>query len=151
MATFTKVCSSTPTITTSAYTAKDAVGGLLTFTDAGRGVHGSGVVHAVTIIDKDAESAELVLVLFNQSFTPTADNAAFDPSDADLAKCIGKVKVAATDYQAFNDNGIGQVRNVGLPFQAVADGNLYGQLMCTGTPTYTGTSDLIVMIHVLQD
>lgn len=151
MATFTKVISQTPTISTAAYTAKDAVGGLLTFTDAGRLAHGSGIVHAVTIIDKDAEAAELVLVLFDRSFTPTADAAPFDPTDADLANCVGKITVAASDYQAFNDNAVGQVKNVGLPFQTFADGNLYGQLMCTGTPTYTATSDLVVKLHILQD
>jgi hypothetical protein len=151
MATFTKVISQALTISTSAYTAKDAVGGLLTFTDAGRLAHGSGVVHAVTIIDKDAEAAELVLVLFDRSFTATGDADAFDPSDADLANCVGKITIAASDYQAFNDNAVAQVRNLGLPFQTLADGNLYGQLMCTGTPTYTSTSDLSVKLHILQD
>lgn len=140
----------TPTITGGAYSAKDAVGGLLTFANAARVSGGSGVVHAVTIIDNDSEAAELVLVLFDQTFTATADNAPFDPSDADLANCIGKITISSTDYQAFNDNAVAQVRNVGLPFKLTGT-SLFGQLMCTGGPTYTAVSDLTIKLHILQD
>lgn len=148
MAGFTKIISQTPTISTGAYTAKDAVGGKLTFAVEGRG---SGVIHTVTVVDDAAQSAELVLVLFNQSFTATADNAAFDPSDADLENCIGKVKILATDYQALNDNAVASVLAVGLPYQTKAGLSLYGQLMCTGTPTYASTGDLTIKLHVLGD
>lgn len=146
----TTIVSQTPTITAGAYSAKDAVGGLLTFANAVRATPLSGVLHAVTVIDDAAQAAELVLVLFNQTFTATADNAAFDPSDADLENCIGKIKIMATDYNAFADNAVAQVRSIGLPIKLVGT-SLFGQLMCTGTPTYAATGDLTIKVHILRD
>lgn len=144
------IIAATPTITAGAYGAKDAVGGLLTFANAVRVAGGTGTLHAVTVVDDGMQSAELVLVLFDQSFTPTADNAPFDPSDADLENCIGKVVVLAADYNAFVDNAVACRSGIGLPLKL--DGtSLYGQLMCTGTPTYTSTADLTVKVHILQD
>lgn len=148
----TAIKSQTPTVTAGAYHAKDAVGGLLTFANAARVAAGSGVIHAVTIIDNAAQSAELVLVLFDRTFTASADNAAFDPSDADLANCIGVIKITSTDYQALADNAVACVKGIGLPYELPAAGtSLFGQLMCTGTPTYVAATDLTVKLHLLQD
>lgn len=140
-----------PTITAGAYIAKDAVGGRLDFSGAARLNKGSGIIQSVTLVDLDSEAAELVLVLFDRPFTATADNGPFDPSDADLLYCVGKITIAASDYTAFNDNSVAQVRNLGIPFVCGLDDTLYGQLMCTGTPTYTATSDLVVKLHIMQD
>jgi len=147
----TTVKAVTPTVTAGAYVAKEAVGGRLEFANAVRVAAGSGTIHAVTIIDNASQSAELVLVLFNQAFTATNDNAAFDPSDADLLNCIGKIVVAATDYNAFADNAVACKMGIGLPFELASGTTLYGQLMCTGTPTYAATSDVTVKVHILQD
>ena len=142
----------------SAYTAGDAVGGLLTFEDALDGNKKTGVVLSVTIQDNDSEDAALELVLFSQPFTATADNAAFDPTDADLANCLGKITITAGDYTAFSDNSIATARNVGLVVNSTdvkdaqkGNGNLYGQLITSGTPTYTAITDISVTLGVLQD
>jgi len=140
----------TPTITAGAYSAKDAVGGLLTFASAARVSGGKITIQSVTVTDLAAQSATLVLVLFDQTFTATADNAAFDPSDADLANCVGIIPIYSSDYQAFADNGVATVRNIGLTV-TLAVTSLFGQLMCTGTPTYASTSDLTVKLGILQD
>lgn len=144
----TDVITQTPTITAGAYTAKDAVGGKLTFA----GVGNKGLINSLVISDKTTQAAELVLVLFDQDFTPTADNAPFDPSDADLANCGGFIRVIASDYQAFADNGVATLTGIGLPYKLAAAGtSLYGQLMCTGTPTYASTSDLTAKLGVIED
>jgi len=148
-----KIVAATPVLTAgTAYTAKDAVGGKLTFANVIPSDGLSGILQAVTVIDKDSEAAELMLVLFNQDFTASTNEAAFDPSDADLANVIAKVTIAASDYTAFNDNSVAQVRNLGLPFTlAGTTTSISGQMMCTGTPTYTATSDLIVKLHIMLD
>lgn len=139
--------SQTPTITAGAYAAKDAVGGLLTFAAAARISTGKGVINTVTIIDDDDEKAALELWLFNQTFTATADNAAFDPADATMTNCVGVIPIAAADYYSANDNGAACVRGVGLQFQ-LAGTSLFGQLKCTGTPTYTATTDLTIVLAI---
>jgi len=137
----------TPTITAGAYSAKDAVGGLLTFANAARVSGGKSVLNSVVIIDYDDEEAGLELWLFDQTFSATADNAAWDPSDADLANCVGVVPISAADYYSAADNGVATVPGVGLEFK-LAGTSLFGQLKCTGTPTYTATSDLKVVLAI---
>lgn len=139
--------SQTPTITAGAYTAKDAVGGLLTFANAVRISGGKAVINSVTIIDKSQQAAGLELWLFNQTFTATADNAAFDPSDADLANAVGVIPISSVDYYLATDNELATVRNAGLQYQLTGT-SLYGQLKCTGTPTYESTSDLTIVLSI---
>jgi len=141
--------SQTPTISTSAYTAKDAVGGKLTFASAARWSGAGGLIVGLSIDDLDQERAPLELVLFNQDFTASSDNAVFDPSDADLANLIAVIPL--TQYFDFNDNAAGYVGNLAIPYACVGGTSLYGQLVTRGTPTYTATSDLVVKLHVLRD
>ena len=140
----------TPTITAGAYAAGDAVGGLLTFADAVRTNGGGGIVSKVVIIDDAAQLAPLDLVLFNQTFTATADNAAFDPTDADLQHCIGYIDIAATDYANFNDNAVA-AKSTGLrmPYPIILSGtSLFGQLVVRGAPTYAATDDLTIKLTI---
>jgi len=150
----TEVRALTPTITAGAYTAGDAVGGLLTFPAMFMAGQHSGILQTVAIIDDAQQSVELELHLFNQSFTPTADNGAFDPTDDDLENYLGYVTIAASDYASFTDNSAASVNNIGLVVEAADPSTskaLFGQLVTRGTPTYAATDDLTVRIGVLQD
>ena len=141
----------TPTITAGAYTAGDALGGLLTFANAVRAAGRGAVITKVVIIDTANQEAPVDLVLFNQTFTPTADNAAFNPSDADLANCIGYIDVAATDYSSFNqDNAVAaKSSGLGMPFPIVLVGtSLFGQMVVRDAPTYAATDDLIIKLTI---
>lgn len=138
----------TPTISAaSIYAAKDAVGGKLTFADAARASGGGIIIEAATLIDLDQEMAVTELVLFDQDFTNTADNSPFDPSDADLANVIGVIPF--TVYADFTDNSVAYRSGLGLAAK-LAGTSLYGQLVTRGTPTYTATSDITVILHVRQ-
>ena len=146
----TKTIPQTPTITAGAYSAKDAVGGLLTFANMARVSGGVITLTSLVLTDLGAQSANLVLVLFDRTFTATSDNAPFDPSDADMANYVGFVPIFSSDYQAFADNAGATVRNVGLQI-TLSGTSLFGQLMCLGTPTYASTADLTVKVSAIQD
>ena len=134
------------------YAAGDALGGLLTFANAADSDYGSGVIQALVVIDNDQEMDGLELHLFNQAFTPTANNAPFDPTDADLENWIGFLEVAAGDYADLNDNSAAILRNQNLPFNLVSGGtSLFGQLVTRATPTYTAVDDIIVKLIIQQD
>lgn len=143
----------TPTISNAAiYAAKDAVGGIMTFSSAARSSGGSGVIRAATLIDKGQQVGHTTdLVLFDQTIAGTVtDNAAFDPTDADLANLIGYVTfTATTGFRDFNDNAVAQVA-CEIPYVCNAT-SLFGALVARGTPTYTSTSDLIVVLTVDLD
>lgn len=138
----------TPTVsTTPAYTAKDAVGGLLTFAGAVRASGGTCRVEAVQLVDKGQQMAALDLVLFDRSITAPTDNAAFDPTDTELGYVVAVVPIGS--YADLNDNA---VADVPVGRSMVLNGtDLYGVLVNRGAPTYTSTSDLVVSLTILQD
>lgn len=138
----------TPTITAGAYAAGDAVGGLLTFANAASVYKGDGRVTKVVISDKGAQKAALDLYLFDRTFTETADNAAWDPTDADILNQIGVIHILAAEYGQGADNAVSST-DCDLDFVLVSGGtSLFGQLVAVGTPTYASTSDIQVTITV---
>ncbi len=144
----------TPTITAGAYTAGDALGGRLDFAGVMRatGPNRAGVITKVVVTDDAAQLAPIDIVFFNGAFAATADNAAFDPTDADLANCIGYVDVAATDYANFNDNAVAaKSSGLRMPFPFVLRPHsvtLCAQMVVRAAPTYAATDDLTVKITV---
>ena len=142
----------TPVINTAIYTAGDALGGLLTFTSAVHDGRESGVIQAFIIIDDALQSDITELHLFNQTFTASANNAIFSPSDADLQNYIGYVECIVADYTDFEDNSAAAAKNINLPFNLVSGGtSLFGQLVTRGTPTYAAVDDITVKLVILQD
>ena len=138
----------TPTISAAAiYAAKDAVGGEMTFANAVRVAAGSAMINTVIIADNDDEKAALELWLFSATVAEAADNAAMDFTDAELLTCVGVIPISAGDYFSIADNGVACVRGVGLQFKCAAT-SLFGQLKCTGTPTYTAVGDLTVTLGI---
>ena len=138
----------TPTITTGIYSAADAVGGLLTFIQAASIYKGNAKITKVVIIDDGNQDANLILHIFDRTFTPDADNAAWDPSDADMQNCIGHIEIPAANYMAGANNSQATVE-VDFPFDLIDGGSsLFAQLECVGTPTYTATDDITVKITV---
>ena len=139
----------TPTISTGIYAAKDAIGALYTFSNAARWSGGSGRVVGVTVVDKDQERADMDLVLFRATFTAPTDNAVFDPTDTELLDCIGWIPIGGGMYSDFNDNSVAHV-DCDLAF-SLAGTDLFAAMVSRGTPTYTGTSDLVVTLTIAQD
>lgn len=139
--------SATPTVTAGAYSAEDAVGGEMTFAAAVRATGGHGKLNTVILKDKAFVKNVLELWLFSATITEAADNAAFDISDADLANCVGVVPIAAANYYIGNDNQVAIVQLTNFQFTCAAT-SLFGQLKCTGTPTYASTSDLTVTLEI---
>ena len=138
----------TPTITAGIYSAGDAVGGLLTFVDAASVYKGDGTITKVVIIDQAKQAAVLDLHLYDRTFTNVADNAAYDPTDADNLNCIGCIHIVAADYEQAADNAVATVE-CDFNFTLVAGGtSLFGQLSCVATPSYAAVNDLTVKITV---
>lgn len=142
--------SQTPTISTSAYTAKDAVGGLLTFASAARASGGSIIVDSVQVVDLAAQKIAIDLVLFDSAPTTPTDNAVFDPPDGELDNVVGVISLVAGDYADFNDSAVATKHNIGLS-AVLSASSLYGVLVTRGTPTYATTADIVVTVTVVQD
>lgn len=141
--------SETPTITAGAYSALDAVGGKLEFENVCTPYKNTGTIIQAHIHDKAKQNALLYLVLFSEDFTATADNAAFDVTDADLLHVVGTIEFPVASYRSFNDNSFVEADTI-LDFELIEGGtSLFGQLyVVTSTPTYAATTDLTVSLVV---
>jgi hypothetical protein len=139
--------SQTPTIGTGAYVAKDAVGGLLEFANAARVSGGSITVDTVVVVDKAQVMLILDLVLFNVTLTAPTDSSVFDPTDAELATCIGVVPI--TTWADFSDNSMATRANIGLT--GVLNGtSLFGVLVARSGGSLTN-GDITVIVTVTQN
>jgi len=142
---FYKAVSVTPTIDTSAYSDGDHLGTLHTIT-IGSGWVGLATLVSVTVLDKAKQSSAMDIIFFNASPTiASSDNAALDFTDAEAEKIIGHVSIAASDYVTLNSNTVactGLASAISL--KSATEGVLYAILKSSGTPTYVGTTDLIV-------
>lgn len=146
-----KRISVTPAVsTTPAYTAKDAVGALLTFANAARVSGGSLVLEAVQLHDKDQELKDYDLVLFDRSITAPTDNAVFNPSDTELGYVVAVVPILSGMYADLSTNAVAAVQNLAVPI--VLNGtDLFGVLVARGTPQFTATTDIVVTVTITQD
>jgi len=141
--------SQTPTVTAGAYSAGDAVGGLLTFANAARVSGGGGVTKNILMIDDVGNDLALELWLFSVTFTAMADNAAWAPSEADLRNLIGVVY--STDG-AWAAAGTPSVNDIEVSKRYDLTGtSMFGQLVTRGTPTFSNTDDVTVKIALLRD
>jgi hypothetical protein len=141
--------SQTPTVSTSpAYTAGDAMGGLLTFAGAVLAAGGSGVVLSATALCKTPALLPILeLWLFKVTFTPTADNSPFAPSDGDMANCIGVIPIAAWYDDTANSIAVWR----GVHPMVLTGTSLFGQLVTRTAVTLGSTSDITVGLNVMQD
>lgn len=139
----------TPTCSTSpAYSAGDAVGGLLTFSGAAAS-GSSGTISVATVMSKtQALLPALELVLFNQTFTASTDNAVFAPSDGDMANCLGSIPI--TNWSDFSVNSIATRFGLGMGYLLTGT-DLFGQLVTRTAFTLAGTTDLVVSVTVAKD
>jgi len=141
--------SQTPTVTAGAYSANDAVGGLLTFANAARVSAGSGIIKDVILIDDAGQDVALELWLFNQTFTNMSDNAAWAPSEADLRNLVA---IISSGDGAWRAAGTPSVNNIEVARAYNLTGtSLFGQLVTRGTPTFAATDDVTVIVQVMQD
>ena len=140
----------TPSVTSSsAYTAGNEVGGLMTFANAW-GSANSGLIVSVHIICNTIQTGGLKLYLFSANPTNStwADKTTPAINAADLAFLVGV-------YNLSSDNGLGTMTiwNIEGISKAVkcSTTSLYGVLVTNGTPNWGGAPVLTVTISTIKD
>ncbi|EGF93108.1 hypothetical protein ABI_15480 [Asticcacaulis biprosthecium C19] len=139
-----------PPVTAGAYAAGEVVGGKLTFT-AVMGALFSGVIQSIRVNAKTVQSTGLKLYLFRDDPTSSTftNNEAPVIHANDFAKLIGVFTLGAPD-SGMGVHTIWELQNIGRAVAAVTS-NLYGVLICTGTPTLGSVSDISVTVNTLTD
>ena len=135
----------TPTISTSAYTANDQLGGIMTLAGVSKSGGQVGVLQNVVIVDKAKQSLALDILFFDELPTvASSDNAALDITDAEVAdKCLGSISIVAGDYVALNASSVATKVTGILALRPKKDATIYAVAVTRGTPTYGSTSDLV--------
>ena len=154
----TRFVSATPTIDTSAYATGDVMSATaMTFANAVAPQKAqTGYIVSVMVSDAAAQAVDLDLVLFSTlpaAGTFGADNAAFDPTDAQILTIIGVVNLGSASRFAFNDNSVHYVGSLAIPVKSVpgTGGNVYGVLVARGAFTAAASTDVTVTLGIAQD
>ena len=141
----------TPTVTaSSAYTAGNELGGLLTYSNA-FGTQQSGVIQSVRAVCKSVQTTGLKVYFFttNPTNSTWADKTTPAINAADVGYALGPFTLSSPD------SGLGTITTWtldGIGAAIVASSTtLYAAAVVTGTPTFASTSDCTVTVTVLQD
>lgn len=140
-----------PVLTLDAYSAGDAVGGLLTFDFD----YGSAPVllKRAEILDDNSSPAEaaLMLELFTDPNMAGVDATTFSISQADYlaGKYIGPITFPTYIDTVAGDNPEAQISIQDSLDQVIPliNGKIYGQLVCVATPTFDAADELLVGLH----
>jgi hypothetical protein len=148
----TRIITPVTTVSLTAYTAGDVIGGALTLTNAVRITSGTGVLQSLQLFDAANQKPTGTILLFDASLAGTyADNAAPTWNTADFAKCLGAFPVAASDWVTVNGRAVATVRGVNLAVAANGSQNLYALFIASSTPTFAATGDLRLRFGFLLD
>lgn len=155
-----KIQTVTPLVTAaSAYTANFCVGA--PFEIKGATLDGSSycLVKSIFSVSKGTSDPALLLILWGKQPAGTyTDFLAFNPSAADTLLMEGMATFGAA-WKTFGTSSASQSSDLDLLVQTQIDPtnaipgtstSLWGQLVCTGTPTFATASDLSVKISIEQ-
>lgn len=147
------------------FTAGDVVGNtgtaaVMTFADCAQAVGGSGTIVSGLLLDgaNPATKLDAELWLFSVAPTAVADNAAFAPSDAELASLVGIVPFPVADWfvgkadVGADGNAVCLGSKGVFPFAcASGDTDLYGVLVARNTYTPVSGGVFTVKLAIQQD
>jgi hypothetical protein len=155
-----KVVAVTPTVSTTAYTAGDQVGGVMPFAGMAHQNGGPGRIVGASLVSADTEFPPIELWLFRNSPTMVgSDNAAFDITDANMltADFIGIIDLSA--WRALTSGGVAYGMNGGFalggaPMHYLCDTDdtaIYGVMVTRAAQTLASTSDFkVTLLTVLE-
>lgn len=147
----TKVNTSSLTLASTAYTAGDQVGTLLTVANAARASGGGGRITQVMLLDVNDVIGAYDVVFFDQSVTLSGgDNGVFSISDSDADNLIALVQLAG-GFDITN-NRIAMAQNLSIPYVCVGGTSLYAGLINRfGHTFFTANTDLHLHVWVERD
>jgi len=144
------------TVTLDPYDALDVVGGTLT-SDAIPQLKGGGYINAIRLIDDAVQAEPYTLYVYSSAPSAIADAGAYTQTVADALLCIGKIEIAASDYDtsgsacdmAFVYGCGGTKTSSFIIFEALAGQSLFFRLVPSATPDYANAADLTLHVCLM--
>jgi hypothetical protein len=111
---------------------------------------GTGIIVSAELIDFAVQSVAGELWLFDTTFSPPADSAAWDITDAVSLTLIGVIPFSTYYASASNSVSMGNVGQ-GIPFKCGAGvTTIFGAFVTRGAPAYA-SGDISFRLGVVQD
>lgn len=132
-----------------AHSTGDQVGNLFSLADAALESGGGGTVVGVSLVDAEAIMGVMDLLLFEESVTLAADNAAFAISDADALKLLAVVHFNGP--YSFGGQYFAQAQGLSIPYRCVGGTTLYGALVLRGGVGGSWTVSTSLQLKVLLE
>ena len=139
----------TLSLDTSQYADGDVLAAAQELASAVRASGGTGVIQSIQVIDQDDQGQALDVVISDSTITLGTENDPVSISDADAAKILGIVEVAATDYIDLVASQYVNKSNLGIVIMPDAT-SLFISAISRGTGTYTA-SGIVLRIGIIQD
>lgn len=149
-----------PTITKSvAYGTGQQIGGIQTLTNAASSGGAGAFLQDITILDMSKQSQAIDILIFDSLPTVVSvDGGAVNLTSLNLAKSVGVITIATSDYKTTSGQAIanvGQIQKVFTPAptpsgQGPQQTTLYAIPVIRGTSTYTDTHALSFIYKFLQ-
>lgn len=125
---------------TSALTSGDVIADSQEIANAVQYTSGRALLQSLVLIDEDDQKQDIDLLFFSGSGSLGTENSAPSITDANARKYLGKVEVAAADYDDLGGVAVVNLNNVGLLLKSDGGTSIYVAAICrSGTPTYTAT------------
>lgn len=141
---FLEVTQAQTVTASSAYTAKDAIGGKITIDNAVERAGDCVRIPQAILHDLAMQSVDADLVFFTTDPGTVTDKTAFDLADASIGAAKGVLQIT-TDV-LFADNGIAFAAPASAPVIRCASTTLYAVLIARSTPTFAATTDVSLTI-----
>jgi len=148
----TRGASATPTVQTgSAYTAGNVVGGLMTLAGLAGDLF-STFIQSARLNVAGAQTAGFDLHIFRDNPTASTftDKAAPVIATADKDKWVTSISLSSPNSKLGSNVTLYDVQSIGRAISAVGP-DLYAVLTTSGTPTFSGGSDVTVTVNTISD
>ena len=131
----------TLTIDTNIYASGDVLSDTASVYNALDETEGTGIIHSITLLDKDDQAGALDLVFLRTNVSLGTKNAAINFTDTVADEILGVVEIVAGDYVDLINSQIVTKTNLGIGFQgdATSNNSIFVAAISRDTKTYTAS------------
>jgi len=127
---------------------------ILTFTGVAREPGLGGIIQSAVLVDSAAQTlkGDFELYLFDTAPAMQNDNAAWNPSDSEVTKSLGRVRFPPGLFNVCGANGVVDVDSLGKPFKcASGTRNIFGILVVRNAYVPISGEVFTIRLFVIQD
>lgn len=134
------------TTAATAYTAGDVLDAEIGLTNAARASGGFGSIRGITLLDKGDVLGPVDIVISRDTMTVAANNAAWAPSDADMAKVIDILTLGS--YLDVGGARFFSLSGLDIAYDCTATTLYYHLVTRTGNAVFAATTDIVVNFYL---